>query len=213
MQVAFYLEFVEWCRREKNGVSIGMRSFLYMKPCYIRKMKDRNVCCCKHHVEMDLLKEAMNRFRQHQHNCKDCICDCSMCRPSLIDVAQSPCLATRNQLMSVRCWIEEALCPREEGKEWHNKSCIMGECENCGVQNVQWCKMELDSAQTQWIDWQAFEYHDLDETAQQKREKKGKAESNLKKARRLRMVHRRTSMVDFQVQVLKVMKHFIVHNF
>jgi hypothetical protein len=148
-------------------LAVGMRSFLYMKPYYIRKMKDRNVCCCKAHVEMDLLKEAMNRFRQHQHDCKDCTCDCLTCRPTGADARQSlSCVASRKQITSVRCWIEEALCPREEGNEWHRKDCIMGECESCGVHNVRWCKTELDGGHTQWIDWQTFEYHELAETAQ-----------------------------------------------
>ncbi|CAM6123755.1 unnamed protein product [Calypogeia fissa] len=104
----FYQEFICWWAREQTGRCIRMRSFIYFKPYYIKKMKDCNVCCCKQHVEMDLLKEALNKFRKYEHS-SECTCGYSTCRP--IAEAGTPCIASRQLIASVRGWIEEALCP------------------------------------------------------------------------------------------------------
>lgn len=47
---------------------------------FVRKLKDRNVCCCKYDVEMRYLLDALRRVRQKKH--EDCECRCTLCRPS-----------------------------------------------------------------------------------------------------------------------------------
>jgi hypothetical protein len=211
------MKFQSWCTSEENGVSIGLRSFQQFKPYYIRTMKDRNVCCCKAHVEMDLLKEALNKFRRHGHP-TDCTCDCSICSVENHAAAGSPdcgpCVASKVTITSVRQWMEEAVCPKLEGQEWHQRKCIFGHCENCGVHRLSWCKRELDREEGLSIEWEAFQYVELEEPAQIRREKKkGMAESAPKKVKRLRMVHKQTSLPDFKEQVLSKMETFLIHNF
>jgi hypothetical protein len=33
---------------------------------------------------------------------------------------------------------------REEFHEWHAKECLLGECENCGVDNLLICPIDED---------------------------------------------------------------------
>jgi hypothetical protein len=174
-------------------------------------MKDRNVCCCKQHVEMDLLKEAINKFKRHDHS-QECECECKSCRP--LDNLELRCVASKNLIGSVSTWIEEALCPKQKNEQWHRKQCIMGCCNKCGVKNLQWCIADLDEFNQQFIDWDTYDYVELDEKAQQRRErKKGTGESAKTKVTRCRMLHMRSSMLDFKEIVETKMKSFIVHSF
>lgn len=124
-------------------------------------------------------KRQLTNSDQHS---KDCPRECDVCRPLGV-VSISSCMASTKFITSVHGWIEEALCPRMPEKEWHQKDCIMDECDKCGVEKLDWCTQELDPTHNQMIDWQSFEYRDLDDTAQQKREKKkGSEESAMKKS-------------------------------
>lgn len=54
--------------------------YVYLHMCrFVRKLKDRNVCCCKYDVEMRYLLDALRRVRQKKH--EDCECPCVLCRP------------------------------------------------------------------------------------------------------------------------------------
>jgi hypothetical protein len=108
------------------------------------------VCCCKYHVEMDMLKEALNKFLKH-HHCKDCTCACSVCRPPNL-LAQS-CVASKSFITSVRAWLEGAFCPIADGKLWHRKKCLIGRCTKCGVDKLKWCMSDFDGTSHQLIEW------------------------------------------------------------
>jgi hypothetical protein len=209
-QAEFFLRFCNWCNAEQNGISIGLRSFQYLKPFYIRTLKDFNVCCCQYHVEIDMLKDAVNKFRKFQHCKEDCTCNCSACSSSTTE----SCVASRNLIKSVRVWMDGALCPKQEGMEFHLKNCILGTCPHCGVQKLEWCPVELDPAHEISIDWQSFERVELEEKAQLKRQKKaGTDESQTRPVKCLRLVQKRTSMAIFKAHVMNSMKNFLVHNF
>jgi hypothetical protein len=47
MQLDFYRYFVK-----AHGKKVGLRAFEKLKPYYVRKLKERNTCSCKYHVEM-----------------------------------------------------------------------------------------------------------------------------------------------------------------
>ena len=151
MQVEFFLKFKDWCLREGNGVQIGLRKFQHLKPYYIRTMKDRNVCCCKAHVAMDLLKEGLNKFRRHEHP-QDCSCSCSTCIVDS-DAPEQRCVASKNLISSVSNWIDIVLCRKREGEQWHAKDCILGYCKDCGVEKkLKWCSNELDPEKKHFTD-------------------------------------------------------------
>ncbi|KAL3688140.1 hypothetical protein R1sor_014449 [Riccia sorocarpa] len=63
-EAEIYLAFKAQLDEMQSPIQIGFRSFQKLKPFYIRTMQDRNVCCCKQHVEMDLLKDALNGQKQ-----------------------------------------------------------------------------------------------------------------------------------------------------
>jgi hypothetical protein len=152
VQVQFFMGFNNCCAKEGNGIQIGLRSFQYSKPYYIQTMKDRLICCCKYHVEIDLLKDAMTKFNKH-HHCKDCSCNCLACRPVIENPSES-CVYSHSTIPCVRAWIEGALCPKPEGQEWNRKQCIIGKCPKCGVHKLRnWCNRDLDSLEKQLIEW------------------------------------------------------------
>jgi hypothetical protein len=59
-------------------VIIGKRAFDSMRPFWIKKMKDRNVCYCIHHVEIEELRVDFNFMRKLSsiHASDTCNCDC-----------------------------------------------------------------------------------------------------------------------------------------
>ncbi|CAM6084857.1 unnamed protein product [Calypogeia fissa] len=214
IEVEFFMKSQEWCVAEGNDVSIGLRSFQLLKPYYIRTMKDRMVCCCKYHVEMDMLKDTLNKFRRHHHRTDNCECDYSICPTDTASSEVTSCAGGKSFITSVRGWMEGAVCAKPVEQEWHQKDCIYGLCESCGVQNLEWCPFELDEKEKNEVDWDTFEYVELDEKAQAKREqKKGIAEAAKKTVTRQRLVHKRTSFPNFKLQVEQTMKTFLIHNF
>ena len=50
-------------------VDIGQRSFEYLKPFFVKPMKDRNTCCCIYHVELEELRVALNNMRKSKNVC------------------------------------------------------------------------------------------------------------------------------------------------
>jgi hypothetical protein len=39
------------------------RAFERLKPWWVRKLKERNTCCCIYHVEMDMMKVGLRNLR------------------------------------------------------------------------------------------------------------------------------------------------------
>lgn len=195
LQVEFYLKFKEWCQEQGNDIPVGLRTFQYCKPYFIRVLKDMNVCCCKAHVEMDLLKQALNRWREKHHEASDCHCICASCLHFLPCMLLDEgivirCEAPKTMLSSVREWCEEIVCLRATGEIWHKKNCIMGKCKECGVKKLGICSTE-EVADTP-IAWETFEYTQLEKSG--KRNTDGNEE---KPGKRLRMVYMETTVLQF----------------
>jgi hypothetical protein len=126
-------------------------------------MKDQMVCCYKYHVELDMLKEALNKFVK-QYHCKDCTCACPTYRPSDTDVQNS--VASKSLITSITTWLEGAFCPIAKGKQWHRKKCLMHKCKKYGVKKLKWCTSDFDGIGSQFIEWQTFWYIELDKKIQ-----------------------------------------------
>ena len=56
MQMEFYLHF----QAAHSEVIVGKRIFDSFQPYFVKKLKDRNVCCCIYHVEMEELRVGFN---------------------------------------------------------------------------------------------------------------------------------------------------------
>ncbi|CAM6085314.1 unnamed protein product [Calypogeia fissa] len=208
-EAEFYLRFKEGCESNGETVPVGLRMFQYLKPYFIRTMKDRHVCCCKHHVEMDLLKQALNKYRVHFHPHIMCKCPCAICNPQNDDSRLS-CCAGKATITSVREWCEEILCPKQPGRPWYNKECIMGNCASCGVPQLRICGAEIDSKQENLIKWESFQYVSMDKTGK-KKNKDNTEEPEL--VRRIRQVEKETTMAIFMEKVKSTMPKFVIHNF
>lgn len=77
-QTAFFLQFKDAHPEYK----IAQRTFERMKPWYFRPLKERNVCCCIYHVEMDLMRVGLNTMRDQVrglHTKLQCSCFCPVC--------------------------------------------------------------------------------------------------------------------------------------
>ncbi len=55
------------------------------QPYFMKVLKDRNTCCCKYHVELDLLKVGLNYMKDGKkglHAQFGCQCHCNVCSMS-----------------------------------------------------------------------------------------------------------------------------------
>lgn len=175
MQAEYFFKFQEWLKKEKKSYTIGLRSFQAMKPYFVRTMKDRDVCCCKQHVEMQLLCKAFAKERQTNHP-MGCVCQCdAICRPqqnsepleSESPGIERPCIAHKYSLMSLIEWCAQALCPKGPEDAWHKRDCLVAICDDCGPGLIPLCPWEerLDE-EAKSVHWQTYEYVFLDELPQ-----------------------------------------------
>ncbi len=59
VHTSFFLQF----QLAHQNVNIGQRAFEVLKPYFVKPCKDRNVCYCNYHVELDMLKQGLNNMR------------------------------------------------------------------------------------------------------------------------------------------------------
>ena len=80
LQMEFFLRF----QVAFPAVIVGKRSFDLLRPFWVKRMKERNVCCCIYHVEFQELLQGLNylRLRSGIHSNGSCTCDCDeVCAP------------------------------------------------------------------------------------------------------------------------------------
>ena len=124
---------------------IGFSSFERLKPFFVKKCGDRNVCCCKYHVELDLLREGLNSMRNANkglHASISYACDCPLC----INASASACCASENSLKGVTMLWEQIVCPKVETAEFHKLECLMGLCGDYGADKLPLCPMERSNS-------------------------------------------------------------------
>jgi hypothetical protein len=68
----FYLRF----RSAYPQVIIGKRMFDSFQPYFVRRLKDRNVCCCIYDVEMEELRVGFNYMRAMSGIHSKTACEC-----------------------------------------------------------------------------------------------------------------------------------------
>ena len=72
LQMAFYM-----CFREAHpDVLVGKRVFDSLQLYWVKKLDERNVCCCIYHVEMEELLFAFNQLSTKSgiHSKAECTC-------------------------------------------------------------------------------------------------------------------------------------------
>ncbi|GAQ89961.1 hypothetical protein KFL_005820050 [Klebsormidium nitens] len=171
-QAELYQKFQE----DHPEVKIGERSFEVLKPWFVRKLKDRNVCCCKYDVEMRYLLDALRRVRMTRH--EQCKCGCNLCRPSPADMS---CQIHKKDYNSVSAFCEELMCPKPEGSDKHKPECISGKCGLCGFERkFATCPVELD-ASAPLVKYKSFQYVVvLDKNGQPIKDRDGRDKKRIK---------------------------------
>ena len=116
---------------------IQERYFIKLKPYYVKALKDRNVCCCRYHVELNMLHKDLNNLRllktgMHSHT--NCQCNCGVCTDTDHDNENHKAHTKTYKGMST-LW-EDVVCSKIETDLWHKYDCFMGLCNDCGVSKL-----------------------------------------------------------------------------
>jgi hypothetical protein len=77
LQLDFYSQFM----KANTSCQVGLQAFEGLKLYYVRRVKERNTCACKHHVEMVELRLGFNNMRiglKGVHG-QNCTFDCDVC--------------------------------------------------------------------------------------------------------------------------------------
>lgn len=135
-QTEAYVEFIS----KFPEIKIGQRSFEKLKPYFVRSAlpKDRNTCCCRYHVEIQLLFKSCMTFRRKNQDTED-----EELQPTIF-----------SKLSEV---VDATLC--EKDGDYHNKLCLDRKCSKCGVNNFEISDKELDiSDSAPEVEWDKYEY-------------------------------------------------------
>jgi hypothetical protein len=102
VQTSFYLRF----KAKNPHAGIGERLFAALKPFFVKRLSERNTCCCIYHVELNELLLALNKMRATGKVCtqKD----------------GAGCAASNTSYKGlIELW-QAILCPKGEFEEWHD---------------------------------------------------------------------------------------------
>lgn len=176
------------------------RSFGNMRPFFVIKCKERNVCCCRYHVEVLFLLEALNAFRDPctgAHVLFQCSCECVVCGFH----NGGHCKAGETRFSGVTALWESLLCPKAEDAEFHRPECLLGSCRRCGVSFFKVCPQERVDVPDMNIKWKQFQYEVVGSTEDGRPKK------------RIKEVFRCTPFSEFLEFFKPTVQRFIWHNF
>ena len=195
VQTAFYERFVE----AHPDVPIKQSAFERLKPYFVRACNERNVCCCRYHVEIDMLREGLNRMRDGRrglHALQSCECTCDVC---LVQIEGDNCKAHVKAFPGTTALWQDIVCPKPSNAEWHALACVMGDCSECGVSKLAICPAELETATT--VTWKRFENEIIGHTPEGKPRK------------RIVEVYKETPPSVFFEYLQDKLPQFVKHNF
>jgi len=159
--VDFFTQF----KTAHEDVQIGLKSFVKLKPYFVKRLKDFNTCCCKYHQEMVKIKDGFNMRSTDVHHGDDhhssCSCQCdSICtRPVNNSLVQDivTCQGIHHIFKrSMDLW-SQSFCPTPLGSFWYKISCVKGECTLCGFHRILLCDKELDPTNPSLMSLRRFE--------------------------------------------------------
>lgn len=196
LQMQLYTRFIE----AHPQCSIQHRSFIYLRPFFVIKCKERNVYCCRYHIQVMYLLEALNAFRDPRkgaHVLFLCNCTCIVCDRDDNGV----CSTAKSRYAGVTVLWESLLCLKAEDEEFHKKKCLLGSCSRCGAKFFDVCPRERVVDATRTIQWKQFEYEVVGRSADGEPKK------------RIKEVHISGSFREFLEFFVPTVQHFIRHNF
>lgn len=162
----------------------------------------RNVCCCRYHVELDLLREGLNELRSLKsgvHNHAQCRCNCEVCRGG--DEDSDKCNANKGTFTGTTALWQAIVCDKMSDELWHKYDCLMGLCSECGVSKLQFCQLELNPPMDYTLKWKCFEKVVV-----------GQGEDGQPR-KRITEVFKQTSVREFLDYFLPNLTKFVTQNF
>jgi hypothetical protein len=175
------------------------RAFIKLRPFFVIKCKE-NVCYCRYHIQVLLLLEALNAFRDPRkgaHVIFNCDCECIVCGFDNGGV----CNVGTTRYEGVTTLWHSVLCEKAEDEEFHRPQCLLGACSRCGMKFFNICPRERVANTSRTIQWKQFQYEVVG-TSEEGRPKK-----------RIKEVLLTTSFSDFMEFFTPTMQQFIRHNF
>jgi hypothetical protein len=198
-------EFFKRFQAAHPNIIVQQRAFLKLKPYFVKPLLERNVCCCVYHVEVDLLRQGLNKMRNirlgiHANNHAFFFCD--ICHPPG-STGLDDCLAHLKTFDGVTALWTTCVCPKAEHELWHAKACLRGECPACGVEKkLIFCPEELDPDSEKRVTWQCFEKTIIAGTDEEGQPRK-----------RIWDVYKETAPFELVTRLKPVLQKFILHNF
>lgn len=136
-------EIYQHFRIDNPDVKISQRQFEKYKPFYVRSVreKDRQTCCCRYHIEANLVFKSCKQFRQSCLNKMD---------------RSAAGYLNANKFDRLSDVVNESLCSPT------TLLCYNRSCNECGVENVHLLPEEIDkSDDAPKVKWQKYEYIDV----------------------------------------------------
>ncbi len=130
-----------------------------VKSYYIKPLKDKNICCCKYHVELDMLKVSLNFLRDPKkgmHEKLRCHCHCNV-YSSIGESRDLMCSVLGKVYKGITQLQHDCVCGKGELEKWHRCECLLGEPHNCGVDKLPLCLNEVASNSDYKVSWGCFE--------------------------------------------------------
>jgi hypothetical protein len=182
LQTSFYFRF----KARNPDVLIGERLFAALKPFFVKRMSERNTCCCIYHVELNELLLALNKMRAGGKVCTH--------------EDGTGCAASNTVYKGLTELWQSIVCSKGEFQEWHDLQCLLGTCGDCGLKLLPVCNDELDNADGVLIEWRRF-------ALEQTTSKKGKV------SKKLTLVYKKT-FPDVLLEYMRPkLQYFVKHNF
>lgn len=124
-------------KKANPDLQVGQRVFEKLKPYWVRvlKLKDRQVCMCRYHVNFAYVTGALHKLRQ--------------AHPGEKQFGPSP-----------GAWASAAVCLVPVGEEHPRLACVRGECKECGTRKLIGFSDRLHRNRVS-AEWKKFEEQDV----------------------------------------------------
>ena len=147
-----------------------------------------------------MLLEGLNQIRDtHKgiHFLQECLCECEVCGSE--QRHEVNCGAHTKVYTGTTSLSQEIVCSKSEDVQWNALSCVMGDCDNCGISKLAICPLE--SAASTTVTWKCFENEVIGHTPEGKPRK------------RIVEAYKETSAIVFFEYLKSKLPQFVRHNF
>jgi hypothetical protein len=196
-QLEFYTNFVG----KHHDFPCSLSSFENLKPWWVRRLWVWNTCCCRYHQELTELMIAIDVMRTDKKGVhSDCSCDCIVvCGGLDCGLTSRFCNVHRETFGRLTNLWTSILCEKGELSMWHKRSCLLGECVECGVNLLRVCPFEMSSVNL--VKWKSIGYKVVGTTE----------EGNQRKASTLE--YRETTPCELIEYLKPRLQAFVLHNY